>query len=131
MQYARSVASLFLAGFPLVLVAGMIVLSVQAGPLLERERPERGPVIYKHWDAVAKIKVYGFGEIYRAINIDNLANTGTFGFDGNWDRPEEERFEFGIDVSNLVGRFESCTFLSLGAGGGADVLHQARNNAHR
>ena len=109
--------------------------------MLERERPERGPVIYKHWDAMAKIKLYGYGEEYRSINIDNLANTGTYGFDGNWDRPEEERFEFGIDVSYLIERFESCTFLSLGAGGGSRTccrrcrrgrteVHAVEVNAH-
>jgi hypothetical protein len=89
---------------------------------------------------MAKIKVYGFGETYGAINIDNMANSGTYGFDGNWDRPEEERFEFGIDVSNLIDRFESCTFLSLGAGGGMDAqqalqagateVHVVEVNAH-
>ena len=114
---------------PLLLCGGMVILSGHSTALLEQQRQERGPVIYRHWDAMAKIKVYGFGPEYRSINIDNLANTGTYGFDGNWDRAAEDRFEFGIDVSYLIGLFDSATFLSLGAGGGADVLQALQAGA--
>ncbi len=114
---------------PAVLVVATVLLALTSAPLLERQRQERGPVIYQHWDAMAKIKLYGFGPEYRSFNIDNLANTGTYGFDGDWDRGEDERFEFGIDVSYLIDRFESCSFLSLGAGGGTDVLQALQAGA--
>ncbi len=70
---------------PAALVVATALLTTTSAPLLERQRPERGPVIYRHWDAMAKIKLYGFGPEYRSFNIDNLANTGTYGFDGDWD----------------------------------------------
>ncbi len=114
---------------PATLVVATALLAITSAPLLERERQERGPVIYEHWDAMAKIKLYGFGREYRSFNIDNLANTGTYGFDGDWDRTEEERFEFGIDVGYLIDGFDSCTFLSLGAGGGTDVLQALQAGA--
>ncbi|MFC1475648.1 hypothetical protein ACFLQW_01445, partial [Candidatus Zixiibacteriota bacterium] len=114
---------------PLALVAGMVLLGQNATGLLEAERQEHGPVIYKHWDAMAKIKLYGGGELYRGINIDNAANSPVYGFDGNWDRPDSMMYEFGIDVSYLIGLFDSCTFLSLGAGGGVDVLQARQNGA--
>ncbi len=114
---------------PAALLVATALLTTSTAPLLERERQERGPVIYKHWDAMAKIKLYGYGREYRSFNIDNMSNTGTYGFDGNWDRAEEERFDFGIDVSYLIDRFDSCTFLSLGAGGGTDVLQALQAGA--
>jgi len=119
----------WLKAVPAVLAAAMVVLGATSGGWLESPRKERGPVIYKHWDAMAKIKLYGYGPKYRSFNIDNLANTGTYGFDGNWDRPADERFEFGIDVSWLIDRFDSCRFLSLGAGGGTDVLQALQAGA--
>ena len=112
-----------------VLALGMGLLSIEGAGLLEVSREERAPVIYKRWDAMAKVKVYDFGGDSRGINIDNLANTPVFGFDGNWNRPEDKKFEFGIDVANLIGRFPSCTFLSLGAGGGGDVLQALQAGA--
>jgi spermidine synthase len=66
--------------------------------------------------------VYEFDENYRGFNIDNLANSPIAKFDGNWNRPDSEKFGFGIEVSYLISRTDSCTFLSLGAGGGNDVL---------
>jgi hypothetical protein len=39
------------------------------------------------------------------------------------------RFEFGIEVGYLIGLFDSCTFLSLGAGGGVDVLQALQAGA--
>jgi spermidine synthase len=90
--------------------------------LLEADRKERAPVVYKHWDAVAKIKVYEFNKNYRGINIDNIANSPVYKFDGSWDRPDSLRFSFGIDVCYLINKFDDCKFLSLGSGGGTDVL---------
>ena len=39
------------------------------------------------------------------------------------------RFEFGINVKYLIDRADSCTFLSLGAGGGGDVLQALQEGA--
>jgi len=114
---------------PLALMAGMILLGISAADLLEADRPEHGPVIYKHWDAMYKIKLYGYDAAYRGINIDNAANSPVYGFDGNWDKPDSLVYGFGIDVSNLIRRFDSCTFLSLGAGGGVDVLQALQYGA--
>jgi len=55
-----------------------------AESMLETEREERAPVIYKHWDAMAKIKVFDYGPEARGINIDNVANTLVIRFDGDW-----------------------------------------------
>lgn len=98
----------------------LIILLINSSSLLRIERPERAPVIYEHWDAFSKIKMYEYSPEYRGINIDNLANTPVIGFDGNINDTILSGWD--IDVKNLINRFDSCTFLSLGAGGGADVL---------
>jgi len=107
---------------PLVLGAAMIMLGTQGDSLLQRGREEHAPIGYTHWDAVAKIKIYDYEEPFKRINIDNMANSPVYGFDGNWDVPDSMRFEFGIDVKHLIDLSDSCTFLSLGSGGGVDVL---------
>ncbi len=122
---ARGVARVL----PLALLVAPFVLMRYADKLLAAPRPEQAPIVYKHWDATAKIKVYEYGEQNRGINIDNAANSPVFGFDGNWNRPETDRFQFSIDVSNLIKRFPACTFLSLGAGGGGDVLQALQAGA--
>jgi predicted membrane-bound spermidine synthase len=119
----------FVRVLPLVLLVAPFVLMIYADNLLEAKREEPAPVIYRHWDAMAKIKVHEFAEEYRNINIDNVANTPVRAFDGNWDRPDQDKFEFGIDVTNLINRFDSCTFLSLGAGGGGDVMQALQAGA--
>jgi hypothetical protein len=62
-----------------IIPAGLAVLMFLFLPssenLLEANRPERAPVIYKHWDAMAKIKIYDFNGIYRGINVDNVSNS--------------------------------------------------------
>jgi hypothetical protein len=117
---------------PLVLIAAMVVFGNRIDTLLEAERKEPAPVVYKHWDAMAKIKVYAFAPEYRGINIDNVANTPVIQFDGNWEETEEDTTSeegWDIDVGYLINRFDSCTFLSLGAGGGADVLQALGHGA--
>lgn len=114
---------------PVVLLAGPFVLLPRMPELLSVARPERAPVILTHWDATAKLKVYGYDADYRGINIDNAANSPVRRFDGNWQRSPEKRFFFDIDVSNLISRFDHCTFLSLGAGGGGDVLQALQAGA--
>lgn len=116
---------------PATLAVGMVILGLNAVGLLQIKREEPAPVSYTHWDAVAKVKILERGEGIRGLNIDNAANSPVFQFDGNWDRPESLRFEFNIDVTNLVRRFDSCVFLSLGAGGGGDVLQALQAGATR
>lgn len=119
----------WLRSIPVVLTAILIGLSLNSSKLLTVDRKERAPVIYMHWDAMSKIKIYEFSENYRGINIDNAANSPVERFDGNWDRPDSMRFEFAIDVSYLMNQSDSCTFLSLGAGGGQDVLQALQAGA--
>jgi hypothetical protein len=114
---------------PVALAAVMVVLGTQAPSLLEREREEHAPIVYKHWDAAAKIKIFGYEEPWRRINVDNAANSPVYEFDGNWDRPDSLRFQFGIDVEYLIDQFDECTFLSLGSGGGGDVLQALQYGA--
>lgn len=106
---------------PIVLIIVSFLPLNKAENLLEAERKERAPVIYKHWDAVSKIKIFDYGEQYRGINIDNIANTGVNAFNGNWDIPDSAKFGFNI-VDYLISQHKNCTFLSLGAGGGQDVF---------
>ncbi len=114
---------------PFALLVAAFAFCPYANNILDLERQERGPVIYKHWDAMAKVKVHDMSADYRNLNIDNVANSPVYGFDGNWDRPDSLRFQFGISVENLIDRFEQCRFLSLGAGGGADVLQALQAGA--
>jgi spermidine synthase len=113
---------------PAVFAIISIAASFYADGMLEAKREEHAPVIYKHWDSMSKIKVYDYGDA-RGINIDNAANTPVYQFDGNWNRPDSLKFGFGIDVSYLIAKFDSCVFLSLGSGGGVDVLQALQNNA--
>jgi hypothetical protein len=116
---------------PITLVVGLVFLSGRAGALLRVDREERAPVIYEHWDALAKIKIYSYGGQYRGMNIDNVANSPVIPFDGDWGKIEEEVGEEGwdIDVEYLINQFDSCTFLSLGSGGGSDVFQALQYGA--
>jgi hypothetical protein len=110
---------------PAALLVAAAALVPFAPDLIEAQRQERAPVIYKHWDAMAKIKAYAFGGgKWRGINIDNVANTPVVPFDGDWDKwyedPSNSRWD--VDAGYLIAQFDSCTFLSLGSGGGMDVL---------
>ena len=113
---------------PVAVAVTVFFLTPGAEKMLEMQRQERGPVIYKHWDAMAKLKIYDFGT-HRGIEIDNVANSPIYPFDGNWDIPDSMRFQFGIAVDYLIKQFDSCTFLSMGAGGGADVLQALQEGA--
>ncbi len=114
------------AGFtrlvPIAIGVSVFILQPKAAGLLEMPREERAPVIYKHWDAMAKLKLYDYGPDARGINIDNVANSPVYHFDGNWDDAKPGETEWSINVSYLIRQFDSCTFLSLGSGGGSDVL---------
>lgn len=115
---------------PLVVLAAMAVLTPRARTLLASHREERAPVIYEHWDAMAKVKQYDFGD-HRGLNIDNVANSPVYAFDGNWDalRKGLEPDGWDIDVGYLVDQFERCRFLVLGSGGGSDVLQALEQGA--
>jgi hypothetical protein len=117
---------------PLALWLGMAATSGdRAARLLEAGREERAPVVYKHWDAMAKIKVYDYEGQARGINIDNVANSPVLPFDGDWAALGRDSTyqRWAIDVGWLVDRFPRCRFLSLGAGGGADVLQALEKGA--
>ncbi len=107
---------------PLLLAAGAIAASPSADGWLGLKRAERAPVIFTHWDAMSKIKVYEYDSESRGINIDNVANTPVYRFDGDWSAINADSAEWGIDVSYLIDQFDSCVFLSLGSGGGSDVF---------
>ncbi|UCC44094.1 MAG: hypothetical protein JSU65_13435 [Candidatus Zixiibacteriota bacterium] len=114
---------------PVVIAAVIFMALGSANSLLEQDRPQRAPVMYKHWDAMSKIKMYDFGPLARGLEIDNVANSPVYAFDGNWTRPDSEKYQFGIDASYLIEQFDSCTFLSLGSGGGTDVLQALQAGA--
>ncbi|MEW6411291.1 MAG: hypothetical protein AB1483_02330 [Candidatus Zixiibacteriota bacterium] len=114
---------------PVVVAVAVVWLYPSAESLLEMERQERAPVIYKHWDAMSKIKVYDFDGNYRGLNIDNVANSPVYPFDGDWSQVKPGETDWGINVSYLIQRFDSCVFLSLGAGGGGDVMQALAEGA--
>lgn len=114
---------------PLLIFGFMIFISIQNENYYETKVKERAKVIYKHWDAVAKIKVYEYSKDYWGLNIDNVANSPALKFDGNWNRPDSLKYGFSIDVKNLINRFPNCRFLSLGAGAGSDVLQALQEGA--
>ena len=114
---------------PVIILAGASAAYFAKGGIPEQKREEPHPVIYKHWDATAKIKIYERDSMTRSINIDNIANTPVYRFNGNWNMPDSMKFQFGIDVGYLIRKFPECRFLSLGAGGGTDVLQALQYNA--
>ena len=115
---------------PLAVLGGMVLLTPRARTLLTSPREERAPVVYEHWDALAKVKQYNYGD-HRGLNIDNVANSPVLPFDGDWDklRAELEPDGWDIDIGYLVDQFKNCRFLVLGAGGGSDVLQALEQGA--
>ena len=122
-------ASRWMKIFPVMILLAAIAGYYAAGWMPEQKREEPSPVIYKHWDATAKIKIYERDSTVRGINIDNIANSPVYRFDGNWNMPDSMKFQFGIDVGYLMKKFSGCRFLSLGAGGGTDVLQALQYNS--
>ncbi|MCX6833743.1 MAG: hypothetical protein NTW07_01185, partial [candidate division Zixibacteria bacterium] len=116
---------------PALLILVALLLPSRAESLLEVDREEPAPVIYEHWDAMAKLKMYSFEGGYRGLNIDNLANTPVLPFDGDFAALDTIDLGWDIPVGYLVGLFDSCTFLSLGSGGGGDVLQALDLGAKR
>lgn len=119
----------FLKVLPVGIAAGMVILSTEAQTLLQVDRKEPAPVVHTHWDAMGKIKMYERQEGYQVLNIDNVAHTSVIEFDGNWERPDSLKFDFPLNVSFLIQNFDSCRFLAIGAGGGADVMQALQAGA--
>ena len=109
---------------PAVLSLLAIGASYNGHTLLKSGKPERLPSIYQHWDTMAQIKMFAYpGDEARGMVIDNAANTPVYGFDGDYTLPDSASEDlWGIPAGDLIRQFESCRFLSLGAGGGADVI---------
>lgn len=146
MNYFSTPSAVFLTPVPVLIAAFLIrnkwmkiisaalfvaavSITLNAEALLDSGKEERAPVVYSHWDAMSKIKIYEYSENYRGINIDNAANSPVYKFDGDWNKPDSLKFGFSIDVSYLINKFNFASFLSLGAGGGTDVLQALQNNA--
>jgi hypothetical protein len=112
-----------------VLAACVCLVLPKAGVLIRRPRQERLPVIQRHWDAMGLVKVQQ-GEGYRNLNIDNMANTGVGEFDGDWSKAEASPEPFPLAIKPLVDAMGgTCTFLSLGSGGGGDVFQALQAGA--
>jgi hypothetical protein len=109
---------------PVALILTVVFVIPRGPDLLRAEREERSPVVYTHWDAMAKLKMYNYGGEWRGLNIDNVANTPVVPFDGDWNAWYEDpsNSEWDINVGYLIAQFDSCKFLSLGSGGGMDVM---------
>ncbi|NQV42562.1 MAG: hypothetical protein HQ506_09425 [Candidatus Marinimicrobia bacterium] len=109
---------------PGILVLLAIGASYNGHSLLKSAKPERLPSIYQHWDAMAQIKMFAYpGDEARGMVIDNAANTPVYGFDGDFSLPDSGSEDmWGIPAGDLIRQFEACRFLSLGAGGGSDVI---------
>ena len=116
---------------PAVLSLIVLFLLPEANTLIHKERKERFPVIFSHWDAMANIKVAKAGDDFYYCIIDNAAHAPTIHFDGNLNKPDSLKQVSGYPLKYLIGRNRFCTFLSLGAGGGADVLNALYEGAQK
>lgn len=114
---------------PLIISIAILFIGNSADEYLEAEREERAPVIYKHWDAMSKIKIFEYSEDFRGINIDNAANTPVIGFDGDWSFLDTTKVSFDINVRPLIQKNKNATFLSLGSGGGMEVFQAIQEGA--
>jgi spermidine synthase len=114
---------------PLLIFVLCIFLSQNADTLLASSHKSRGQILNVHWDASAKTCLEEMSPEYRNFNIDNVANSPSLSFDGNWERADSLLFQFSLPVDYLISLFEDCVFLSLGAGGGQDVLQALQEGA--
>lgn len=108
-------------------LAAIVGLLYFAWSLYLPPRTERAPIKHRHWDSMGLIKVYADSENAYGINIDNVANTPAIHFDGNFNKPEKPGF--AINLQPLIQRRPDCHFLSVGAGGGGDVLQALTHGA--
>ncbi|WP_430815488.1 hypothetical protein [Carboxylicivirga sp. RSCT41] len=114
---------------PLLLLLSSFVVLPKSSVILKSAKKDRAEVIYSHWDAMARLKVYKYSDDYWGLNIDNAANSPVIAFDGDFDRPDSLKIPFSIPATKLTDRFDNCRFLSLGAGGGGDVLMALQDGA--
>jgi predicted membrane-bound spermidine synthase len=114
---------------PVFIIIAMIVFSFFSKDILEKEDDQKAQIIYEHWDAMAKIKIYEYNKNYRGLITDNTSGSTVIGFDGNFNIPDSEKFDYGINIKYLLRRTKPCTFLSIGAGGGMDVMQALQENA--
>ncbi|MBM2814892.1 MAG: spermidine synthase [Ignavibacteria bacterium] len=107
---------------PIMIISAMILFSFFSKSVLEAASEDKAPVIHKHWDAMSKIKIRKYNENYYGLQTDNTSGSTVIGFDGNFNRPDSLKFDYGINAGYLISQFQSCRFFSLGAGGGMDVM---------
>lgn len=122
-------SSRWLKVLPALLLAVLVILSLRSDHMLENQANNKQPIIYRHWDAMAKVKAFRVDKELIGLNIDNAAHTFTVKFDGNWKRPDSMKFGFMVDMTNLISDMSHCTFLSMGSGGGQDVLQALQAGA--
>ncbi len=110
----------------------MIILSFYASDTLRTNREEPARVIFEHWDAMAKLKIYEYKPGYRGINIDNHASTTVIGLPGGYNDSLLKLYDyFGINIGYLIRQFKHTDFLALGSGGGKDVAHALAEGAEK
>jgi len=114
---------------PGVTIMLCLALLPASGRWIKKPAPEKWPVVHTDWDAMAKIKILRRNPHLLMINVDNVANSAVRRFDGRWQPPPRPPFQFDIDVSYLIQTTSPCRFLSIGAGGGADVLQALQAGA--
>ncbi|MFH1052544.1 MAG: hypothetical protein V1779_16620 [bacterium] len=112
-----------------LLITAMIVFSFFSQDILVKPTEEKAPVIYEHWDSMAKIKIFEYNQFYRGLQTDNTSGSTVIGFDGNFNRPDSMKYDYGINISYLLEKTSPCVFLSIGAGAGMDVLQALFGNA--
>jgi predicted membrane-bound spermidine synthase len=119
----------WLKTIPVLLIIGTFSILPSAEKWLEKEREERFELIYKHWDAMAQLKVLKVQDDFYYSVIDNAAHAPTIGFDGDFNVPDSAKQYPGYPMPYIVSQYDSCKFLALGAGGGGDVLNALNSGA--
>ncbi|WP_462281572.1 spermine/spermidine synthase domain-containing protein [Salinivirga cyanobacteriivorans] len=114
---------------PITMIVALLALLPKAETWLNKPREERFELIYQHWDAMAQLKVLKRSDNFYYSVIDNAAHAPTIGFDGNYNKPDSLKKFPGYPMPYMVKRYDSCTFLALGAGGGGDVLNALNSGA--
>ncbi len=103
-------------------IAVTLVFAFFTSDPYESAREEKAKVLLTRWDALAKVRVVEFNQNYRAVMTDNTASSTVIRFDGDFQNPVWQNLDFGVNIKHLIRRYDSCKFVSLGAGGGKDVL---------
>ncbi len=103
------------------LIATFVLLNY-SGVLLDPPRKERAPLMHWYWDSMAKIKIFDYGKEARGLNIDNVAHTTAYAFDGDWTKFDTVENYFGLPFEKLMAQNQDCKVMIMGAGGGREVL---------